>query len=100
MLRLFASAAANLINDRSGTITTGGTPQSLMAANSSRKGFMVQNISAGDLWINELGAATQTAGSIKIAPGATYSSPLGGTPLGAVSIVGATAAQAFTAREW
>jgi hypothetical protein len=32
----------------------GGAAQALFAANSKRMGLFVQNISAGDLWINEL----------------------------------------------
>lgn len=90
----------NLI-DRSGTITTGGTAQTLMVENSAREGFMVQNNSTGDLWINELGntaAASQPA--IKIASGQIYETVQGQPCLYAVSIFGATTAQAFTAREW
>lgn len=93
-----APAAAPV--DRSGAITTGGTAQALMAANAQRVGFWVQNQSAGDLYINELGAATLLPPSIKIAAGAYYESSARGTPSSAISIVGATTAQAFSAREW
>lgn len=87
--------------NRSGTVTLGGTAQQLMAANLVRRGFMLQNISAGPLWINELGAtAVQGQPSIQVAAGATYTSPPNATSPAAVSIIGATTAQAFVAREW
>ena len=87
--------------DRSGTITLGGTAQSLMAANPSRKGYLIQNNSAGTLWFNELGAtAVQAAPSISIAAGALYQSPSPGASALAISIIGATTGQAFSAREW
>ena len=89
------------MTDRSGTITLGGTAQSLMAANPSRKGYLIQNNSAGTLWFNELGAtAVQAAPSISIAAGALYQSPSPGASALAISIIGATTGQAFTAREW
>jgi hypothetical protein len=89
-----------LIN-RSGTITTGGTAQTLMAADTTRNGFSVQNLSTGDLWINELGgtaAASQPA--IKITSGSLYETPRGMPCEYAVSIFGATTGQAFMSRSW
>lgn len=83
--------------DRSGTITTGGTAQQLAAANTSRVSLTGQNISSGDLWISENGAnaAPNAAGSYKISSGQAFSV---GTSR-AISIYGATTAQAFTATE-
>lgn len=82
--------------DRSGTITAGGTAQQLAPANVARKLLKGQNLSTGDLWINEVGgtaAAQQPA----------YRIPAGGTfsvnTSAAVSIFGATTGQAFTATE-
>lgn len=87
--------------DRSGSITTGGTAQTLMASNSSRKGWIVQNNSTGSLWFNELGnAAVQSQPSFELKPGASYESILGATVTTAISIIGATTGQTFTAREW
>jgi hypothetical protein len=89
------------LTNKSGTITLGGTAQVLMAANTSRKGWLVQNNSAGTLWINELGAtAVQNAPSLSIAAGALYTSPTPGASNAAISIIGATTGQAFSAREW
>ena len=84
----------------SGSITLGGTAQNAMAANSSRVGFMIQNISAGDLWINTLTTAVADQPSIKVAPGQLYETPLTMPCTGAVSIIGATTGQKFVGREW
>lgn len=83
--------------DRSGTIATGGTAQTLAPSNASRASLTGQNISTGDLWINEIGgtAAVNGAGSYKIASGQAFSI---GTNR-AISIVGATTGQQFTATE-
>lgn len=87
--------------NRSGTITTGGTAQTLMSANASRKGWIIQNVSSGDLWFNEIGGtAIADQPSFKLAAGAAYESVLGATVTTAISIIGATTGQAFVAREW
>lgn len=86
--------------DRSGTVTTGGTAQTLMASNASRKGWRVMNLSTGDLWINDKGgtaAATQPA--FKLLAGYAYESPTFGASTAAISIFGATTGQAFEAME-
>ncbi len=84
--------------NRSSSIATGGTAQVLAAANTARRGLTGQNISTGDLWINEVGgtAAADTAGSYKIAPGASFEINTNA----AISIVGATTGQKFTATEF
>jgi len=82
--------------DRSGTITTGGTAQALAAANTSRNSLTGQNLSTGDLWVNETGtAAPNTAGSYLVASGGTFA--VNGS--GAVSIYGAVTGQRFAATE-
>lgn len=87
------------LTDRSGTITSGGTAQTLMASNSSRKGWWVQNTSSGDLWINEIGGAAVVGGSsIRLTPGSLYEPPVLATY--AISIIGATTGQTFAGREW
>ena len=84
----------------SGAITTGGSQQTLMAANANRKGLWIQNNSTGDLWINDLGLATLSQPSFKLAAGGYYESPAHGIPVTAISIIGATTGQAFSARQW
>jgi len=92
------AAALSAGTDRSGTITTGGTAQQLAAANLARKGLVGQNISAGDLWLNEIGgaASVDTVGSYKIPAG----SPFSVSTNRAISIIGATTGQKFTATEY
>lgn len=83
--------------DRSGSITAGGTAQTLAAANTSRRSLQGQNISTADLWINEIGgtAAVDTAGSYKIIANATFAI----STTRAISIIGATTGQKWTATE-
>lgn len=96
----FAKAAPAHTVDRSGTITAGLTAQTLMPLNAGRSGFWLQNQSIGDLWISEVGTAAATQPSLKVAAGALYESPMTGCPIKAISIYGATTAQAFACREW
>lgn len=86
----------------SGAITTGNTAQALAAANSRRNGFRIQNISAGDLWVNDIGgtAAVDTSGSMKIVANGFYVTPPGYDYTGAISIIGATTGQRYTSSEW
>lgn len=87
--------------NRSGTITIGGTAQQLMAANPSRRGWQLQNNSSGVLWFNETGStAVANQPSFALYPGLMYESPVGAASTAAISIIGATTGQAFTAREW
>lgn len=86
--------------DKSGTITSGGVAQTLMASNTSRNGFLLQNLSSGDLWISSLGTAAANQPSLWLPAGAYYEPPLNGVPTAAISIFGATTSQAFAAREW
>lgn len=96
----FIKAAPARIINQSGTVTAGLTAQVLMAANSARSGYWVQNVSAGDLWISDIGTAAAAQPSMKLAAGALYESSITGCPCTAISIYGATTAQAFSAREW
>lgn len=84
--------------NRSNDITLGGTAQPLAAANTARRGLTGQNISTADLWINEVGgtAAVDTAGSYRVTAGDTFEV----NTSDAVSIIGATTGQKFTATEW
>jgi hypothetical protein len=86
--------------NRSGTIATGGQAQTLAAANTSRNGLWVQNLSTGDLWLSDVGTAAAGQPSMKLPPGAYYEFPPNGVPTTALSVYGATTGQAFAAREW
>lgn len=89
------------LTDRSGTITSGGTAQTLAAQNFGRIYLLIQNVSAGDLWVNFGTTAVANQPSIKLVSGASleYGASSGAVPMQSVSIIGATTAQAFTAKE-
>lgn len=83
--------------DRSGSITLGNTQQQIAPANEYRRALVFQNISAADLWINPHGnpAAIDTAGSFKITAGTIFQVLTNK----AVSVIGATTGQKFSATE-
>ncbi|MBV9861898.1 MAG: hypothetical protein JO267_07095 [Alphaproteobacteria bacterium] len=87
--------------DGSGTIGTGGSAQTLFGGIVPITGFLVQNNSAGTLWVSEVGVAAAGGASIQIAAnGGLFVTPPGYKPAGAISLYGATTGQAFTARRW
>jgi hypothetical protein len=94
-----AWAQALTYADRSGTITAGGTAQVVLPAWTGRHGCVVQNQSAGSLWVSETATAIAGPPAILIPAGQQFlcMSPASGQ---AYSIIGATTAQAFAAREW
>lgn len=95
------TAAGVTKTDRSGSITAGGTAQQLMAANATRSGWQIWNLSNGDLWVNENGStAVLNQPSFKLPPGSYYENSSGGVAVTAVSIIGATTGQTFASREW
>lgn len=83
--------------DKSGTIAAAGVAQSMAAANPNRRTLTGQNISANDLWINEMGglAAIATPGSYRVATFETFAIATNR----AVSIIGGTLGQGWTATE-
>jgi len=95
---LSGTASTGEVNDKSGTITTGGAAQVLMAANSGRKGIEFFNNSVGSIWLNIVGTATMAGGSIEVKAGGYWSPPV--CPVTAISIIGATTGQAFTCWEY
>ena len=86
--------------DRSGTIAAANTTQQIAPANPARSGFLIQNLSTGDLWLATSGAATAGQPALRIGAGQLLEFPASGVPAGAVSVLGATAGQSFSAREW
>lgn len=99
--------AGGPLTDRSGTITTGGAAQQLAAANTARRYLLIQNLSTGVLWVNLTGTAAVGQPSIALKACAVANDGTGGAivfegsfiPTGAVSILGATTGQAYSARE-
>ncbi len=84
--------------DRSGTITLGGTAQSLMSSNANRNYLYVQNNSIGDIWINFTTTAVVGQPSIRIISLNVFEMKTF-VSTEAMSIIGATLGQAFTAKE-
>jgi hypothetical protein len=87
------------LTDLSSTITTGGTSQTLSTAK-SRKYFLVQNLSAANLYINFGSAATTGTGSIVIVPNGSFVMESMFVTNQAINILGATTGQGFTAKEF
>jgi hypothetical protein len=86
--------------NRSGSITTGGTAQPAMAANTAtRDGYFFQNISTADLWCSWSGTAAPTAAGSFVVPSRGSFSSGGVIETEALSVYGATTGQAWTAWE-
>jgi hypothetical protein len=90
--------------DISGTITTGGAAQDLIAAPGTPISWFVQNLSTSvDLYVRDDGQeASAGVGSIKIPPGALYETPEDYRIPGQakVSIFSTLTGHAFTARRY
>ena len=95
------NAAGAVASDGSGTVATGGSPQTLFGGAVPASGFLVQNNSSAAIWINDTGIASNGGASIQIAAdGGIFATPSGYKPGGAVSLYGAATGQAFAARRW
>lgn len=91
-----------------GTITLGGTAQEFLPASSIRRGWWIQNKSAGDLFVSDGATASATVG-VKISAGQLYETPdAWGSQFpqsisqvgGLITIFGATTGQAFVYGGW
>lgn len=100
MTPISVSASLGALTDRSGSITSGGAAQQLAAINSTRKYLVIQNTSNADLWYSFTTTATVGgAGSYRLPAGATFISDIQFVSTQAVSIIGATTGQTWTASE-
>lgn len=96
----YVRPSTGTLTDRSGTITTGGTAQQAMAANTSRKYLLIQNISDTNMWINFTTTAVQDSPSILLlANGGSLAQEAGFVSTEAVSIICATTGKKWTAKE-
>ena len=87
--------------DRSGTITSGGTAQTLAAGDRGRVFLLIQNTSDISMWVDFGVTAVAASPSIQIAAGTTLLFSPGSTfvvPSEAVSIIGATTGKTFTCK--
>lgn len=83
------------------TITTGGTAQNAFAANTARVYLFVQNPpdATEDLYVNDTGAAVADTTSWRLRPGDALEFAMGFIPVAAISVIAATTAHAFFAKE-
>jgi hypothetical protein len=90
-----------MATDRSGVIVAANVPQTFAPTSRLRLGYIIQNNSNGDLWVNDLGTPAAFAPpSFRLVPGASFESILGYRPSQSISIIGATIGQPFTGRVW
>ena len=89
------------LSDSSGTITTGGTAQTVFASNASRNYLLIVNNSSTDiLWISFTTTAVQGRPSIPIYPaGGSFLMSTTYISTEAVSIIGATTGDSYTAKQ-
>jgi len=87
--------------DCSGTITTGGTSQSLIAAaTTTRHYLLIQNIGSAQIGLKEgTGASIGVAGTLTIGPGGSLVFEGSFVPQNAFAIVGPTTGQSFTCKQ-
>lgn len=88
-------ASADASTDRSGTITSGGTAQNAMAANTSRRFWALANNSDTVMMVRVGGTASATAG-VKV----NIDDLVYGAEIDAISVFCATTGKAFTAWEY
>lgn len=89
------------LTERSGTITTGGVSQQIMAANADRKYLLIQNISDIDMWFRfgATGAAADTVDNWKLPAGGSFTMEGSFVSTQAIQIIGATTGKKFSAVE-
>jgi hypothetical protein len=83
--------------DRSGTITTGGSSQTVAAANFDRSYLSFQNHSDTDMWLNYGIPAVAGQPSIKVAAGMNYTPAF--VDQRALNVLCADTGKAFTCKE-
>lgn len=93
-------SAGGTLTNRSGTITAGGTAQQVMAANSSRKYLLFQNVSDTAMWIDFGTTAVADSPSVLV-PASGGAVVQEGTFVStqSVSVFCATTGKKFTAKE-
>jgi len=94
------NTAGSLASDGSGTVSAGGTAQTLFGGIVPINGWLVANNSSASLYVSDVGTATSGGASIPVAPGSVFATPSGYKPAGAVSLYGSATGQAYAARRW
>jgi hypothetical protein len=99
-LTLTMLPSAGTLNDKSGTITTGDTAQTLAVVNADRRYLFIQNVDTSeDLWINFTTAAVKDEPSIKIEAGGSFTMEGSFVSTELVSVIAATTGHKWTAKE-
>jgi len=94
-----ASSPTGTLTNSSSTITTGGTSQQVVASNSSRKYFAIQNISDTAMYLGVGYTPTSTTGILLSASGGGFVFESSFIPTSAINILCATTGKAFVALE-
>jgi len=94
-----ASSPTGTLTNSSSTITTGGTSQQVVATNSSRKYFAIQNISDTAMYLGVGYTPTTTTGILLSASGGGFVFESSFIPTSAINILCATAGKAFVVLE-
>lgn len=98
--RIALNLGVTTVLDGSGTVTAGGSPQTLFSGATPGRGYFVCNTDDTDLWVSDVGTASAGGTSILIAPGQMFSTPPSYIPPGPVSVFGASTGKIFAARRW
>lgn len=93
------SGSTGTLTDRSGTITSGGTAQTIMAANATRRYLLIQNSSDTAMWCNFTTTAVASQPSFTLIAGASFVMENNAVSTEAISCIGATTGKIFTAKE-
>jgi hypothetical protein len=86
--------------DRSGSILVSGVSQTVMAANTARAGWYIQNTSANAMTLNDLGGDAALPDSFILGPGQVFPPPRYPISQGAITIAGNQIGDTYAAREW
>lgn len=83
-----------------GTVTTGGTAQTLFAGATPVHGWAVYNPDPSEMLFVTDAATATINGGIPVPPQGGYETPSGYRPVGPISLIGATSGHKFSARSW
>ena len=92
-----ANSPSGTVTNLSSTITTGGTSQLVAASNTSRKYFLIQNISDTDMYLGVGYTPTTTTGILLAKNGGGITFESGFIPTSAINVLCATTGKAFVA---
>lgn len=99
--RVIPSSLGVVDTERGGTITSGGTAQNAMSANTARKSWCIQNDPAAteNLFVRADGNAATTTSGTALSPGSQVCSRPSMSQTSAVSVIAATTGHRFYATE-